>query len=155
MRRVYLLTGVVCFSLLAAAAAETIQLSPTDFKLTPEKKGNEDLVKNDDGKISFYANGTATATLKVPEDGDYTLAIDASCTEAEKQKAKFTLKVGDKIVKENFELTTEESKAYPFDVKLPKGETTISIRFTNDAYKENEYDRNLFVHEVRVELKKK
>jgi hypothetical protein len=155
MRRVYLLTGLVCFSFLAAAAAETIRLEPTDFKLTPENKGTEDLVKNDDGKISFYANGTATATIKVPEDGDYTLAIDASCTEAEKQKAKFTLKVGAKTVKENFELTTEESKEYPFDVKLTKGETTISIRFTNDAYKENEYDRNLFVHEVRVELKKK
>jgi hypothetical protein len=155
MRRVYLLTGVACFSLLAAAAAETIRLGPTDFKLTPENKGTDDLVKNDDGKISFYANGTATATIKVPDDGDYTLVVDASCTEAQKQKAKFTLKVGPMTVKENFELTTEESKDYPFDVKLTKGETTISIRFTNDAYKENEYDRNLFVHGVRLELKKK
>jgi len=26
----------------------------------------------------------------------------------------------------------------------------LGIEFTNDAYKENEYDRNLFVYEVRL-----
>jgi hypothetical protein len=138
----------------SAVAAEPIRLDPTDFKLASEAKSTEDLVKNDDGKISFYANGTATATVKVPADGNYTIVIDASCTEAQKQKAKFTLKIGNMVVKESFELTSEDEKEYKFDVKLTKGETTLSIRFTNDVYKENEYDRNLFVHAVRVEPKK-
>ena len=59
----------------------------------------------------------------------------------------------DKAVKENFELTTEDKKEYKFDAKLTKGETTLTIVYTNDAYKENEYDRNLFLHGVRVEKK--
>jgi hypothetical protein len=38
-------------------------------------------------------------------------------------------------------------------VKLKKGESNLSIKFTNDVYKENEYDRNLFVHGVKIEKK--
>jgi formylmethanofuran dehydrogenase subunit D len=154
MRRGVTIAAIVCLIAFPALAAEPIKLDPTDFKLAGENKGTDELVKNDDGKISFYANGTATATVKVPADGNYTIIIDASCTEAQKQKAKFTLKVGNTVVKENFELTSEDEKEYKFDVKLTKGETTLSIRFTNDAYKENEYDRNLYVHAVRLEAKK-
>lgn len=136
-----------------AAAAEPITLDLSDFKLTPGFKGGDDLLKYDDNKINFYSNGTATAKLTVPADGDYTIVIDASCTEALKEKAKLTLKVGDTAIKENFELSTEDQKEYKFEAKLKKGETTVSISFTNDAYKENEYDRNLFVHGVKVDKK--
>jgi hypothetical protein len=151
---VRLIAGLIVISVCTVAvAAETIRLDPTDFKVASEAKSTEDLVKNDDGKLSFYANGTATAKINVPSDGEFSIVVDASCNEAQKQKAKFTLKVGDTVVKENFELTTEDQKEYKFEVKLKKGETTLSLRFTNDAYKENEFDRNLFVHAVRVEKK--
>lgn len=135
------------------AAAEPIKLDLADFKLTPAFKGGDDLLKYEDDKINFFVNGTATAKLTVPDDGDYKIVIDASCNEALKEKAKLTLKVGDKAVKENFELTSEDQKEYKFETKLTKGETTLSIAFTNDAYKEGEYDRNLYVHAVRVEKK--
>src|SRR5262245_6855425 len=133
------------------AAAEPIKLDLSDFKLASAVKGNDELVKFEDDKINFYSNGSATAKLTVPADGDYTIVIDASCNEALKEKAKLTLKVGDKAVKENFELTSEDQKEYKFEAKLTKGETTLSIAFTNDVYKEGEYDRNLYVHAVRVE----
>jgi hypothetical protein len=133
--------------------AEPIKVEPVDFKLTGDFKGAEDLLKNDDGKLSFYALGTATAKVKVPDDGEYRIVIDASCTEALKEKAKFTLKVGETVVKENFALTTEDQKEYKFEVTLKKGETSLSIKFTNDVYKESEYDRNLFIHGVRLEKK--
>jgi hypothetical protein len=145
--------AVLCLLSVTLLAAEPIKLDLSDFKLEPAFKGGEDLVKYDDNKINFYTNGTATVKLKVPDDGDYVIVVDASCTEALKEMAKLTLKVGDTAVKENFALTTEDQKEYKFDAKLKKGETTLSIAFTNDAYKENEYDRNLYVHGVTVEKK--
>jgi hypothetical protein len=136
-----------------AAAAEPIKLDLADFKLASAAKGGDELVKYENDKISFYSNGTATAKLTVPADGDYVIVVDASCDAALKENAKLTLKVGDKAVKENFALTAEDQKEYKFDAKLTKGETTLSIAFTNDVYKEGEYDRNLHVHGVRVERK--
>jgi endo-alpha-1,4-polygalactosaminidase (GH114 family) len=136
-----------------AIAAEPTKLDLADFKLTPAAKVADDLVKYENDAISFYANGTATAKLTVPADGDYVIIVDASCQAALKENAKFTLKVGDMVVKEKFELTTEDKKEYKFDAKLTKGETTLSIAYVNDVYKEGEYDRNLFVQGVRVEKK--
>src|SRR5262249_52013227 len=138
----------------AARPNDPIKIDLSDFKLTTPIKDADDLVKYDSDQISFYVNGTATAKLNVPADGDYVIVIEASCNAALKENAKLTLKVGDKAIKENFELTTEDKKEYKFDAKLSKGETTLSIAFTNDVYKENEYDRNMFVHAVRVETKK-
>jgi len=136
-----------------AVAAEPIKLDLAEFKLTPAAKVADDLVKYENDALNFYANGTASAKLTVPADGEYVIVIDASCQAALKENAKFTLKVGDMVVKEKFELTAEEQKEYKFDAKLTKGETTLSIAYINDVYKEGEYDRNLFVHGVRVEKK--
>jgi hypothetical protein len=137
----------------AAPAAEPIKFDLSDFKLTPAAKGKDELLKYENDVISFYANGTAAAKLTVPADGEYVIVVDASCAAALKENAKFTLKVGDTVVKEKFELTGEDQKEYKFDAKLAKGETTLSITYTNDVYKENEYDRNFFIHGVRVEKK--
>ena len=145
--------AVVGLFVSAAAAAEPIKLDLADFKLVSAVKGGDDLVKYENDTISFYANGSATATLKVPADGDYVIVVEASGTAALKENPKLTLKVGDKAVKENFALSTEDQKEYKFDVKLPKGEATLSVAFTNDVYKEGEYDRNLMVHGVRLEKK--
>lgn len=136
-----------------AGAADPIKIDLGDFKLTPALKGKDELLKYENDTISFYINGTAAAKLTVPADGDYVIVVDAACTAALKENAKFTLKVGDTVVKEKFELTTEDQKEYKFDAKLKKGDATLSIEYTNDVYKENEYDRNLFIHGVRVEKK--
>jgi Ca-dependent carbohydrate-binding module xylan-binding len=147
-----LLTTLLLFAVVAVAA-EPIKIDLSDFKLTPAAKGTEELIKYEDDKISFYVNGTAAAKVTIPADGDYTVVVDASCTEALKEKAKMTLKAGDTAIKENFELSTEDQKEYKFEAKLKKGEMTLSVTFTNDAYKENEFDRNLIVHAVRLEKK--
>jgi hypothetical protein len=149
----YLSVAFVLAVTVSVTAAVPIKLDLADFKLTPAPKVADDLVKYENDAISFYANGTATAKLTVPADGDYVIIVDASCQAALKENAKFTLKVGDVVVKEKFELTAEEQKEYKFDAKLTKGETTLSIAYVNDVYKQGEYDRNLFVHGVRVEKK--
>ena len=142
--------AVVVASISVAVAAEAISVELKDFKLPA------DGVVLDEGnsKIAFYAAGEAVATVKVVEDGEYTITVEASGDEAEKMKAKMTIKVGDDVVKENFELAMNESKEYTFVAKMKKGDAKLSIAFTNDAYKENEFDRNLYVHKVKLELKK-
>lgn len=154
MLRRCLPVAVIFIFATAVRSAEPIKIDLADFKLTSAIKGGDDLVKYENDTISFYVNGNAAAKLKVPADGDYVIVIEASCNAALKENAKLTLKVGDKAIKEKFELTTEDKKEYKFDAKLTKGETILSIDFMNDVYKENEYDRNLFVHQVRVETMK-
>ena len=59
-----------------------------------------------------------------------------------------------KLTKEILELTTVDAKTYTFTTKLKKGDVKLSIAFTNDVYKENEFDRNLYVHKVKIDPKK-
>src|SRR5438132_6062540 len=118
-----LATSFVLLLFAAAATAEPIKLDLSDFKLTPAFKGTDDLLKYENDKISFFANGTATVKLTVPADGDYVIVVDASCDEARKEYAKLTLKVGDTAIKENFELTTQDQKEHKFDAKPKKRET--------------------------------
>src|SRR5918993_956155 len=72
--------AVLALLVAAAVAAEPIKLDLADFKLAAAPKGADDLVKYENDTISFFTNGSATAKLKVPADGDYAIVIDASCT---------------------------------------------------------------------------
>lgn len=136
-------------------AAEAVSVELKEFKLKGAGDSADGVTLNEgDGKIAFYTEGTATATIKVPADGEYTITIEASGDEAEKVKAKMTIKVGDDTVKEDFELKQNEAKEYEFTAKLKKGEAKLSIAFTNDAFEENKFDRNLYVHKVKFEAKK-
>ena len=112
---------------LTAGAAEPIKMDIGLFKLTPAAKIPDELVKYENDMINFYAGGTAAGKLTVPADGEYVIVVEASGNAAMKENAKFTLKVGDTVVKEKFELTGEDQKEYKFDAKLTKGETTLSI----------------------------
>ena len=155
-QRVCLVAVAACaVGLGTAIAAEAISVDLKDFKL----KGAFDDgggVGFDEGntKIGFYTEGTAIATVKIPEDGEYNIVIEASCDEAEKMKAKMTVKVGDDVVKEDFELKQIEAKEYTFTAKMKKGDAKLSIAFTNDAFEEGKFDRNLYVHKVKIEKKK-
>ncbi len=138
-----------------AFAAEPITLELKNFKLKAAFETTEDLVGYDEGesRLFFYTNGTGTCEVKVPEDGEYTIAIDMGCTKAEKDFAQIKLSVGDTVVKDKFDLTAEEQKEYTFTVKLKKGDTKLAIAFLNDKFKEGEYDLNLFVYKVTLTKK--
>lgn len=140
-----------------AVAADPIKIPYSDFKAKSSFEGAESLVmvQDDQEKIFFAVNGTATADVKVPEDGDYVLTVEASCDEANDVFAKIKITLGSDVVKESFELTDTDPKEYKFDVKLKKGTTKLVIEFLNDEYKENEYDRNFALHSVKLEIKKK
>src|SRR5262249_36105102 len=125
------------------------------FKWKCAFDGGADLGGYDDNeeRFFFYTNGSATWEITIPEDGEYTITIEASCTEALKEFAKFKVTAGETEGAKEHAWTTENKKKYTFTAKLKKGKQPLVIAFLNDAYKENEYDRNLFVHGVTIEKK--
>ena len=144
---------VGCLAAGVAFAADAIKIELKDFKY--ESPSETVGYKESDSKIFFYANGKAFQTVSIPEDGEYTLTIDASCDEALGMKAKMGIKVGDVVVDKSFELKSWEQKLYTFTVMLKKGSPKLELEFLNDIYKENEYDLNLYVHGVKLVPKKK
>lgn len=131
----------------------TVELKSFTFKDAKEKS---DLFGHnaDDDKLFFYTGGTAEAKVKVAKDGDYEIVIKAVGDKAMKEGAKFKVAVEGKQVGKETE-TTDEQKEYTFPVKLKVGEHKLSIEFTNDVFKEGEYDRNLYVHAVSLKAVKK
>jgi hypothetical protein len=144
---------VLAVSGLATAATLAGKIDLKDFKMKGTAGDNAGYNEGE-GKLFFYAPDTAEAAVKLAADGEYTITVEASCDAAKDENAKFTLKVGDEVIKKDFLLTASEQKEYTFTAKLKKGEPKLSIEFTNDLYKEGEYDRNLYVHGVKVEAKK-
>lgn len=136
-----------------ALAADPIKVDLKTAKFDPE---NGELLgySESDSRLFLYAPGKATVEVELPADGEYTITVEASCDEAQNEKAKFKLTVGDEVVKDSFELATTEAKEYTFTAKLKKGKQKLTVAFLNDAYKENEFDRNLYVQSIRLEPKK-
>jgi hypothetical protein len=106
----------------------------------------------DDGesRAFFYTNGTGELTLKVPADGEYDVIVTASCTAAKGENAKFKLKVDGTQVGSETQLKSEEAKDYSFSTALKAGDRKIATEFTNDLYKEGEYDLNFFLNGVKL-----
>jgi hypothetical protein len=145
-------------SVLARAADETakpqgVELSSFSFKVAKEKA---DLFNYNEGerKLSFYTNGAAEAKVKVAKDGDYEVVVTASGDKALKEGAKFKVTLDGKLLGKETETTDDGPKEYKFPATLKAGEHTLSIEFTNDVYKENDYDRNLYVHGVALKQAK-
>lgn len=139
------------------AAADDVKVELKDFKWKCKFDNGESLGGYDDGegRFFFYSFGTATGDVTIPEDGEYTITIEVACTEAEKEFAKFKLSVGEEVVAKEHACTSEDKKSYKLTAKLKKGKQPLVIEFLNDAFKEGEYDRNLFIHDVKIEKAKK
>jgi hypothetical protein len=155
MRRVILAAAAAAALAGSFAAADdkgpiTADLKAAKFKVAEGNPGDLFGYNEDEGKLFFYTNGTAELTVKVPADGDYQIVVKASGSAALNEQAKFKLAVDGQPVGKETLLTTDEAKDYPFPTKLKAGERTLAVEFTNDAYKEGEYDRNLYVHAVTV-----
>ena len=67
------------------------------------------------------------------------------------ERAKFKLTLDGKLVDKETLLTADDEKEYKFSTAVKAGDRMLAVEFTNDAYKEGEYDRNLYVHKVTVE----
>jgi hypothetical protein len=104
-----------------------------------------------EGRMFYYSNGVASAVVKVPADGEYELTVTASCQQAQNTFAKFKVEVDGAPAGNEVALTQEEAREYKVALPLAKGDRKIGIAFTNDMYKENEYDLNFFVNGVKLQ----
>jgi hypothetical protein len=157
MQRMFWVGAVVLVSVAGTAvAAEAITMALKDMKCKPAPGVDyADGVKylENESKIAFYTNGTATGEFQVPKDGDYTITIEMSCDEALGEKAKVKITAGGKVVKDKFDLPATDAKEYQFTATLKKGDAKLVVEFLNDKYKENEYDLNLYVHSITIKEK--
>jgi len=103
------------------------------------------------GRIFLYTKGAIALPLRLEADGDYELAINAACDEADGQKAKFTVTLDGQAIGGEITCTAVEAKVYVLKAPgLKAGDHKIAVSFLNDIYKENEYDLNFYVHGVTV-----
>jgi hypothetical protein len=137
---------------IAADDAKPLVVELKSFKL-PEVMADLFGYNEGDGKLFLYTNGKVTAKVKVPSEGDYEIVVKASGDKALNEGAKFKVAIDGKEVGKETETSDGEPKDYKFPATLKAGEPELTIEFTNDAYKEGEYDRNLYV--FGVEIKKK
>lgn len=154
--KVLLAVAVLVGTAVGVAAADAVTAELKSFKWKPGFVGGEQLGGYDENgdRFAFHTNGTATGEVTVPDDGEYTITIEASCDEAKKVYAAFKLSVGDVVVTKEHFLRDTDKKEYTLTAKLKKGKQNLVVEFLNDEYKENEYDRNLYVHAVKIEPKK-
>src|SRR5205085_550745 len=137
-----------------AADGDPIKLDLRTFKFkVPNEQAELFGYDDGEGRLFFYTRGIGEATIKLPADGDYEITIRASCDPALNERAKFKLTLDDKPVGMETLLTDDDQKDYQLATTAKAGEHKLGIEFTNDAYKENEYDRNLFVYAVTVKKK--
>jgi len=113
---------------------------------------SSELFGYDDGesRAFFYTNGAGELTVKVPADGEYEIVVTASCTAAKGENAKFKLKVDGAQVGSETQLKSEDAKEYSFTTAIQAGDRKIATEFTNDLYKEGEYDLNFFLNGLKV-----
>jgi hypothetical protein len=136
---------------LSAADDDPIKVDLNSFKFkVAEEKASLFGTSDTEGRMFFYANGLGEATIKIPDDAEYEISVKASGEIAEKEYAKFKLTIDGTLVGKETQLKSEDAMVYKLTSKIKKGERKIGIEFTNDIYKENEYDRNLFVHEITL-----
>jgi len=139
---------------LLAADTDPIKLDlrKFDFKV-PNEQASLFGYDDGEGRLFYYTKGLGETTVKLPADGDYEVTIRASCDPALNERAKFKLTLDGQPVGMETLLTDDDQKDYKLTATTKAGDHKLGIEFTNDAYKENEYDRNLFVHAVTMKKK--
>lgn len=137
-----------------AADAEPIKLDLRKFTFkVPNEQASLFGYDDGEGRLFYYTKGVGETTVKLSADGDYEITIRASCDPALNERAKFKLTLDGEPVGAETLLTDDDQKDYKLTTTAKAGDHKLGIEFTNDAYKENEYDRNLFVYAVTVKKK--
>lgn len=136
----------------AKQAVDKTPIKADVSKIKFKTEAGAELFGWDDGesKAFFYANGLGQVTVAIPADGEYEITINASCNAAKGENAKFKLSVDGAQVGAETQLKSEDAKDYMFTSALKAGERKIGTEFTNDIYKEGEYDMNFYLHGVKV-----
>jgi Ca-dependent carbohydrate-binding module xylan-binding len=126
--------------------AESMSVDLAGWSVTDSRYVNYDRSTD---RLAFYSDGTAEGVVRVPADGDYEIVVSASGTAGLGEYPQFVVLLDGTPVGQT-SLTTEASRSYMLMTPIKAGEHKLAIQFTNDAYKENEYDRNLYIKTVSI-----
>lgn len=151
-------TALLAFALTGTIhAADDVKLKLEEGKVKAGEGVGTDLAGYDEieSRIFFYAPGEVEWTFKVETEGEYTLVVRASCDAAQNENAKFKLTVNGKAEEKETALKNTEAEDLSIRIKLKAGENKVGLAFTNDVYKEGEYDRNLYIHGATIKAGKK
>ena len=135
----------------AGPATSSIQSINVDLSGWSVKDSPHNEYDRSANRFSFPTNGTAEGVVRVPAGGNYEILVSASGTAALGEYPQFVVLLDGTPVGQT-RLTTEASKSYMLMTPIKAGEHKLAIQFTNDAYKENEYDRNLYIERVTIRL---
>jgi hypothetical protein len=135
----------------AAADGDAIKVDLKTFKFkVPDDRASLFGYDEGESKLFYYTGGPGEVTVKLPADGDYEIAIKASCQSALNERAKFKVSLDGQPVGKETLLTDDDEKEYKLTAAGKAGERKLVIEFTNDIYKEGEYDRNFYLHGITV-----
>jgi hypothetical protein len=146
---------IALFAATVSPAADdpiSVDLRSVKFKV-PEAQADLFGYDDNESRLFFFTSGPGEAPIKLPADGDYEITVRASCDPALGERAKFKVALDGEPVGMELLLTDDDQKDYKLTTAVKAGEHKLVIEFTNDAYKENEYDRNLFVYAVTLKKK--
>ena len=127
-----------------SAASINVDLSGWSVKDSPYNQYDRSA-----SRLALYADGTAEGVVSVPADGDYEIVVSASGTAALGEYPQFVVLLDGSPIGQT-SLTTEASNNYRLRTPVTAGEHKLAIQFTNDAYKANEYDRDLYIDTITI-----
>lgn len=129
------------------AGRPAMQLTGEDFE-----KG-EGASSRDTGGILLASNGYVRHPLHLAKAGKYKVTVKAGAQQAGDEPAKFDVRVaGKKIGAFSVTAKNQAPQFFSFDAELPEGAHELQIWFLNDFYNaETKEDRNLWVHQFRIE----
>jgi len=128
-----------------------IRLPLKDFKFkVPEEQADLFAFDEDGERLCFYTNGAAETKFNVENDGEYDLILSLAGDSANDIRPKFKLKLDDKEVGKETSLKSDDIKDYKIPISLKHGKRTLAVEFTNDTYKDGEYDSNLYLHGAKI-----
>lgn len=107
----------------------------------------------DTGGILLGSSGYVKHPVQITENGKYRLTVKAGAQQAGDEPAKFDVRIAGKTVGA-FSVTAKNQAPQWFNVEaeLPAGAHELQIWFLNDFWDANtKADRNLWVHEVKIE----
>ncbi|GEP45333.1 DUF1592 domain-containing protein [Brevifollis gellanilyticus] len=125
----------------------TMLLTGEDFD-----KGEGDAAP-DTGGIVLASSGYVKRAVQITEPGKYKFTLKAGAQQAGDEPAKTELRIAGKTIGA-FSVTAKNQAAQWFNVEadLPVGAHELQVWFTNDFYDEkSKQDRNLWVHQVKIE----
>lgn len=109
--------------------------------------------ERDTGAIYLASNGYVKHPLEIKEAGRYKFTLKAGALQAGNEPAKWDVLLGDRVIQSGSVTAKNQAPQwFTFEADVPAGSHELRVAFLNDYYDgTTKADRNLWVHEVKVQ----